>query len=204
MPKNPVDYSKTLIYKIVCKNPDIEGIYVGHTTDLKSRKNCHKTRCNCQTQKFHNLYVYEYIRNNGGWDNWDMLVIEEYPCENMYEACLRERHWLETLHANLNTTIPSRSKKERKKTYNELHKDEIREYRKEYREANKEIISQKAKEYSKKNRDKINENKRKNYHKNKEKILEKIVCECGAEISRGSLSRHCKRTQHLQYLESIN
>ena len=38
MPHKPTDYSKTIIYKIVCKNPEIKNTYVGSTTDFASRK----------------------------------------------------------------------------------------------------------------------------------------------------------------------
>ena len=32
MPRKVVDYSKTVIYKIVCKDLNITELYVGHTT----------------------------------------------------------------------------------------------------------------------------------------------------------------------------
>ena len=35
MPKDSIDYSNTIIYKIYCKNPEIKDIYVGHTTILR-------------------------------------------------------------------------------------------------------------------------------------------------------------------------
>ncbi len=42
MPKVPVDYSNTIIYKI--QNTDQEElIYIGHTTNYDNRKNNHKT-----------------------------------------------------------------------------------------------------------------------------------------------------------------
>jgi len=39
MPKKPIDYSKTIIYKFVCKDLDVTEIYVGHSTNWKQRKN---------------------------------------------------------------------------------------------------------------------------------------------------------------------
>ena len=42
MPRIKIDYSNTMFYKIVCKDLDIKDFYVGHTTDFKTRKNCHK------------------------------------------------------------------------------------------------------------------------------------------------------------------
>ena len=36
-----IDYSKLVIYKIVCKNLHIIDLYVGSTTDFSSRKRMH-------------------------------------------------------------------------------------------------------------------------------------------------------------------
>ena len=38
MPRKETDYSKTVIYKIVCNDLTITDIYVGHTTDFVVRK----------------------------------------------------------------------------------------------------------------------------------------------------------------------
>ena len=46
MPKTPMDYSKTIIYKIVCNDLSIKECYVGHTTDMTKRKCSHKYSCN--------------------------------------------------------------------------------------------------------------------------------------------------------------
>ena len=46
MPKNDIDYLKTIIYKIVCKDLNITDFYVGHTTNFIKRKATHKTACN--------------------------------------------------------------------------------------------------------------------------------------------------------------
>ena len=45
MPKEVVDYSNTIIYKICCKNLFIDDIYIGHTTNFIQRKQSHKTNC---------------------------------------------------------------------------------------------------------------------------------------------------------------
>ena len=39
------------------------------------------------------------IRNNGGFDNYEVIIIENYPCNNSNEAKIRERFWNETLNA---------------------------------------------------------------------------------------------------------
>ena len=43
MPKENIDYSNTIIYKIRCKDINVSDIYIGHTTNFVKRKNQHKT-----------------------------------------------------------------------------------------------------------------------------------------------------------------
>jgi len=177
------DYSKGIIYKLCCNDLNIKEIYVGSTCNFTRRKYGHKWSCNNEKDRNHNICVYQYIRNNGGWDNWDMIMIQEHPCENKRQLERRERFWIESLNPALNKQIPSRTKKEYytdnkqgiseyKKEYREKNKDKIFEKKKKYRENNKQEIREKKKEYYEKNKDKINEKKKEYYEKNKEKIKE--------------------------------
>jgi len=102
MPRLPINYTNTIIYKIVCKDLAIKDCYVGHTTDFANRKRAHKSGCN--TREY---YIYQFINENGGWSNWQMIMIEKYPCSNFYEAGARERHWVEHFNAGLNTYSPA-------------------------------------------------------------------------------------------------
>ena len=119
MPRLAMDYSKTNIYKIVCNDLSIKDCYVGHTTDMTKRKWTHKTVCNSEKNKKHNLKIYKIIRENGGWDNWNMVLVEEFPCKDKYEACKRERELYEELDAKLNTYRPYLTHEERKQYYQE-------------------------------------------------------------------------------------
>jgi len=66
MPKTPIDYSKSVIYKIEhLEKPDL--LYVGSTTDFIRRKAEHKSSCNNNKDKLYNSKVYEMIRANDGW-----------------------------------------------------------------------------------------------------------------------------------------
>lgn len=105
MPKKPIDYSNTIIYKIVCNDLNIKDCYVGHTTDFRKRKNQHKSKCNRNID----YKIYNFINQNGGWDNWDMVMIEKYSCKDVLEARARERYWLETFGATLNGCVPNRT-----------------------------------------------------------------------------------------------
>ena len=125
MPKHNCDYSKTLIYKIVCNDLNITDCYIGSTTEFTKRKNCHKTVCNNTNNLKYNFYVYQFIRENGGWNNWPMIEIEKYPCNDSNEAKARERYWYEQLDPSLNKQKPFRLPKESEHDYYNRNKELI-------------------------------------------------------------------------------
>lgn len=107
MPKNEIDYSNTIIYKITCKNPEVFDVYVGHTTNFVQRKHTHKICCNDSKSPVYNCQLYEIIRNNGGWNNWQMEIINIFNCRDHYEAMQKEQEYFVTLNATLNNINPS-------------------------------------------------------------------------------------------------
>ena len=163
------DYAKTVIYKIQCKDEKTSDIYIGHTTCYYQRYRMHRSDCNNENSKAYNYKIYKIIRDNGGWDNWDMSIIENFPCNNVDEARNRERYWIEKESSELNVTIPNRSKKEYAQIYRVVHKEEISEKAKIYRNNNKDKI----KEYLEENKEKISLYKQDWYEENKDKILQK-------------------------------
>jgi hypothetical protein len=108
MPKDNIDYSNTIIYKIYCKDEAITDVYVGHTTNFVVRKYHHKNACN--NSKI-NLKIYKTIRENGGWDNWDMIEIAKYECNDSTEARIKEQFHYKELKASLNSCPPFVDKK---------------------------------------------------------------------------------------------
>jgi predicted GIY-YIG superfamily endonuclease len=116
MPRTPIDYSKTIMYKIVSKDLNNNYIYVGSTTDFPKRKYNHKTACTNENSRFYNIKVYKMIRENGGWNEFEMIEIEKYPCNDKNECFARERYWKEYFNANMNTRVPG--------AFNELGKIE--------------------------------------------------------------------------------
>jgi len=183
-----IDYVKTIIYKIYCKDKTIKECYVGHTTNFKQRKIEHKYACCNENSKSYNSKVYFFIRNNGGFDNWDFIEIEKFPCNSKVEAHMRENYWYFFLKADLNTIAPlldlekQTIRENRKKVIGQLERKfadrrgVIKAEREKYLEENAEQIKEHQKqvrqEYAKNNRDKLNANMREYNQKTKERRAE--------------------------------
>ena len=227
MPLKEINYDETHFYRIVCKDLHIKDCYVGHTTDFYSRKCRHKSNCNNTNQEHYSLYVYEFIRANGGWDNWDMILVKTEKCSNELEARSKERGYIEMFQASLNSIkrpyVPEEEKQELYKEYYDGHREEILEQKKDYYQYSREERLEYRHRYYEREKDSILERKREKrlenieeerkkdreqYHKHKEKYLardkEKVECECGAVVSRGHMSEHKKSKKHQQYLQSQN
>jgi hypothetical protein len=187
MTKQNIDFSNSIIYKIVCKDLNIKDCYIGHTTNFTQRKNRHKTSSYTK-----NFKLYQFIRENGGWDNWDMIMVEKFSCDDLLDAHKKEREYIEKLNGNLNCIRPTINKeekniflkeyyiknKEKFKEYKNNNIEKINEYQNEYRQNNKE----KMKEYLENNKEKIKENR---------KI--KINCDyCKKEMCKDSIYKHLK------------
>ena len=113
MPKN-IDYQKSLIYKIVCNDTNIKNVYIGSTTNFKLRKSQHKSCCNNENSKKHNLNIYKFIRDNGGFENWSMILIDYTPCNTKLELLKIEREYIEKEDSDLllNKTLPAQTHEE--------------------------------------------------------------------------------------------
>jgi hypothetical protein len=172
MPLTAIDYSKTIMYKIVPNDLNISECYIGHTINFTNRKRLHKCRCNNQKTEGYNFKVYKTIRDNGGWDNWSMVLVESYPCSNRLEAAARERYWYENLNGNLNSQVP-----------NTTHNESV----KNWKNNNPEKVLLQAKKdcaiYRKKNTKKIN-------------------CDCGGRYTILNKSTHLKSKKHLKFFSN--
>jgi hypothetical protein len=83
--------------------------YVGHTTNFVQRKYAHKRSSHTESSVNYHMKLYQVIRDNGGWDNWKMEVIQFYDCENQYEARVKEQEHYVELKATLNSIEPLKS-----------------------------------------------------------------------------------------------
>lgn len=115
-------YNNGKIYKIVDNTNN--NVYYGSTIEtLGERLSVHKYNKNCRSR---------LIINNG---DYDIILIENYPCESKEQLETRERHYIEN-NKCINKNIPGRNMKE----WREDNKDNIRKYHKEWREDNKEKL----------------------------------------------------------------
>ena len=187
MTKTIIDYSKTQIYKII--NYDCpELVYVGSTTNFTKRKQQHKAATVNSNSPKYKRKLYVSIRDNSGWDNWKMIVICDYPCNNKREAEQKEDRYMMELKANMNMRRAFQTRKQ----YREENKDKIHDKKKQYYEDNKENIKENRRQYYEDNIDKIRENKSKIY-----------TCECGSSFRQDHKSQHIKTIKHQKYLNTI-
>lgn len=99
MPRKYTEYSKTYVYLLTCKNPKISDAYISQTTNLTQRKYKHKRETldlSIQTK------LYDSIRKNGGWTNWNCEILEECACNNEIQAKERAHFYILQIKPNLN------------------------------------------------------------------------------------------------------
>jgi hypothetical protein len=169
MPLTKINYNTnaSVIYKIYCIDSSCCYIYFGSTTNFTKRKQQHKYVCHDVNQKEYNFKLYETIRANGGWDNWEMALVEIYPCEIKGQLLIREQFYIDQQIDKINDRRAYISEEDRKK--NEV------EHNKQYRIDNKEKIKQYRidnKEKRKQYRIDNKERQKQYYLDNKEHILE--------------------------------
>ena len=157
------DYSKSKIYIIVC---NITGlIYIGSTSQtLTQRLQDHKMKY----KKYFNkkpTYIssFKILENN----NYNIILIEDCPCERKEQLLARERYWIENTEC-VNKVIPTRTDKE----YREDNKEKMKKYLEEYYENNKEKLKEQRKEYRENNKEQMKEYRENNKEKLKEQRKE--------------------------------
>ena len=202
MPRKTIDYSKSCIYKICCKDPSITDIYIGSTTDLVKRRYSHNQVCKNPKATSHNSPIYKFIRENGGFDNWEVVKIENYDCDCSEDLCKREREIFDELKPTLNHNRPITSVEEKKeqdvknsKEWYENNKEYFKEYFKYYFKINKKHMLEKHEEWRENNKEYM-----KNYYeKNKEKSNQKYDCPCGGRYTHQNKPIHFKSKKHIAW-----
>jgi hypothetical protein len=127
------DYKKSKIYRIVC-NETREQYFGSTTQSLAQRLSKHKHHTNKSMSK--------QIIARG---NYDIVLCEEFPCENIEQLHSRERKWIDENEC-INKHIPARTKAE---WYVDNHN-----YTAEWREKNREKLREYHREYQRNYRNK--------------------------------------------------
>jgi len=98
--ENENKYKNTIIYMIRPKHNNFY-MYIGHTTDKDRRLKEHIRATETDNKK-----IYKTIRETGGWEHWEMIVISNYVCSCKEDALKIEQEWCEKLRPNLNSISP--------------------------------------------------------------------------------------------------
>lgn len=210
------------IYKIISGQG--EECYIGSTFDeLRYRFRGHKSHYDLWKQgKHNNVSVYDLFEKYGV-DECKCILIKEYDVIDRKHLEVYETLWINKLKKTcVNKLHPFFIKKLYKKQYFmnnkdniyikqkrylEENKESINEYRKQYYENNKNNVRIRCQKYYEQNKEIIKE-KVKNYRKNNKEMCnnqrrtyrnEKIICECGKQVSRSYIYEHKKTQKHQKY-----
>lgn len=105
-----------IFYKIECLDTNIKDCYIGRTTNIQHRKHKHKNCTINPNNTEYNYYVYKFIREHGGWENWQIVQISCEEIQELEEAKNREKYFYDTIKPTLNVQIPNRK-------YSQYYKD---------------------------------------------------------------------------------
>ena len=92
-----------IIYLIKHKTDDTKKVYIGSTNDFKRRIKSHRVNCNNEKNEKYNLKLYQYIRENGGFNQYEFIILECYACNFKYDLYDREDDYIKMYDNNLNS-----------------------------------------------------------------------------------------------------
>jgi hypothetical protein len=137
------------------------------------------------------LKIYQVIRENGGWDQFDMVAVKTMVCSKQ-EALIEEEHIRIELNAKLNSNrAVFITEEERREQLTKLHAEYYQQHKEQivkYRQQNKEQNAKYHAEYR---------------QQNSEKLTQKFDCECGGKYAYQSKSTHSKSNRHKIYLANL-
>ncbi len=192
-----VNYQFGKIYKIVDNTND--NCYIGSTCEptLARRLAVHVSDYK-RWLEYRKNYIssYEIIKNG----DYDIILIENFPCNSKDELFARERYWTQ------NTNCVNV-----RKNQGIIKELGDKDYNHQYYINNKDSLKTKQKIYVEAHKDSIQKYKNDWYEKNKEKILEKCkivynekslqiyLCGCGSTVRISEKTRHNKSIKHQTY-----
>lgn len=182
------DYAFGKIYKIIDNTSPM--FYIGSTCYPKLSQRLAKHRQHLRDyEKGYGRYTASFeILNN---DDYKIILLEDYPCDNIDQLTSREQYWMDELKCDdmINKVnakgVNIEKKKQKDKEYRETHKEKEKVRQQKYRDIHREELAQKQKEYYENNKEKEKERK-KEWRKNN-----KIQCDrCNSIVSPDYFKKH--------------
>lgn len=178
-----------------------KSFYIGSSKNVWQRMHQHRYSLENNNSIYKNFHLYKCIRENGGYDNWQVIILDTIFCNNLREAEEVEQKYIDLFEPDLNSKRAFLSDEERIKKKIEItenwrkdNQEYIKKYSKNYHEKTyenkKEIILERVKNYALNNPDKILERRRK-----------KQTCDCGATFNHRQQQRHFRTEKHKNWLK---
>ncbi len=130
------------IYKLTHKNEEIKHFYIGSTTNIRDRKYRHYYNSISAGNTHYGLFVYRFIRETGGFDEWNFEILETRKYIDRIEQRISEQKYITDLNPYLNSKNESVTREET------LEKK--RQYYHKKKQENPELINEKQRINSKK------------------------------------------------------
>ena len=188
-----VCYKQGKIYMIQCNITNKK--YIGSTCKKKINQRLIEHKSNYKKYKevgYLNYSVFSVLENN----NFDIYLLEEYPCETKEELLQKEREYIEENEC-VNKIMPIISSSERLET--------MKKYSKKYYYNNKMYYKNYYENYYDENKNKIKFYQKRYKLKYKNQLekrgKELIKCECGRHVTRWNLGKHKKTKKHLSLVD---
>jgi hypothetical protein len=136
----------------------------------------HKSNCNNENCTEYNYFIYQHIRQNGGWFEFSHEILETVECTKK-DSKVYERKWVDHYDAKMNKHKPGQTHSESCKQYYQTNKQTINEKQKQYYQTNKQVITVYKKQ--------------------------KFDCPCGGRYTKTNKAQHRKSNKHKQYIQTL-
>lgn len=171
------DFSNCYIYHIVDSDKVIH--YVGSTSNMNSRKSKHKYNCSHEHCEHYHFDIYQYIRNNGGWNEFEVVPIRKIEnISNKTDLRIAEREEMEKFTglknmrgSYLSTEEQLEQKRESTKIWRKQNPEKNAEHQRQWRQNNPEKKSESSKKWYEANKEKVMDYQRK-YREQKKQLKE--------------------------------
>ena len=87
-----INMIRIYIYKLIKKDATNDDmVYIGSTNNITIRFQGHKDKCNNPKSTKYNTKVYKYIRENGGINEWELVILDELYV--YYDKCKKRYNY---------------------------------------------------------------------------------------------------------------